>query len=175
MKELLNNTKFTILIGIVFPLIYIVGSLINGDLLISFLNQIYIIGFIIYFSVVLLRLRGKKINIKKAQKLLIILCCINLIIMTVWILIFSFQFEFHISFFLIYDTYFIIVIIYLYGLFNRKYFINNKFFLIASIINAIVNLFLGIGDLLYIIMQLSFVPYFYNYYNIEKGCEKNEQ
>lgn len=183
-KNFFSKSKNTILIGLVMCVVYFLYSIFfqakyQNKIMFIFQNA-YVIGLLIYFLTVFLRTKRKEINIKIIQKVLI-----GLFIFNAFICLLSF-FTLGLYFVnrFITTIYFSVSAIYFYGIFNRKCKINNKVFFVISIINIIFYLYhcitmiyefhiLFIIDMLiYALFSLSIIPYFYNYYNLVKGCEK---
>lgn len=200
-KKWINIPKNSVLMGLLVTIIYFIYNLITSISYDNFYNQIYsyivssylscfasvayLIGIIIYLITVFLRLNGKKINIKKVQKFLLI---------SIWISIgynlisFIDMFRFGIIYCidsLLLIAYLLVLFIYLYGMFNKKFYINNKFFGIATLVFIIAYISYDIAPIhlyenninwgtiiYYLILMLSkllIIPYFYNYYNLMKG------
>ena len=194
MKEFFKSPKKTAILGLIgsviallpILLVYLVYSIYNT---ISYIFcNFYFIGFIIYFSIVLLRMNGKGSDIKKANYFLII----SIIITIVSNGIFGFlEGE---SIFTLNDITLLAMILYFNNIFFKKAkFMNNKIFIVIIsiisiylIINNTIGLVTKYNEMIYFmdwsyilfryikyLAQIIIIPYFYNYYNLLKEENKN--
>lgn len=146
---------------------YVFGCCVN--------NYLYV-GLIVYFSIILNRMNGKKTNIKFANFLLIgffILYAVN-------------DNAYNVILDLIIMVIDILSIIYLINiLLKKRLFISNKIFALGMIgreLINIINMFDSVSyvNFLYetlsivrILSRMLVIPYFYNYYKLLKGEKKN--
>lgn len=177
MKEFFKSPKMTTILGLVGSVIMLITTfttLYTTNILLNIYN-LYIIGLIIYFTVILMRMYKQNGNIKIANTLLLITYIISFIgVMLVDIAEG--------------DTFFIdivlfgTIILYLCNILFRKLkIINNKVFAVIIIGFSVYQLvrfgvyFLNEKDMYlisYCIKYLGYmaiVPYFYNYYELLKG------
>lgn len=164
-KSFLKNPKNTAWLGLIINILYI--CIIRP----FSIQYLYIIGLIIYFFVILLRIKGRKINIKKTQKILIISYVASLLYYLIvfiecisYLYVFLYIFLNNLASVLYVTSY----IIYLCGIFNQKFYINNKIFFIITILCTFLmptNIFYRIA---FILQNILTVPYFYNFYLIVK-------
>lgn len=175
LKKFLNNPQNSILMGLIMTIIYFLYEILVcakfSNKIFFILSNSYNIGLIIYFSIILLRLKGKQINIKNAQNILIALYIITLLGCLR-------------NFNILNIAYLIVFLLYLCGIFNKKFYINNKIFLILNIAYIVIYILFDIFDsyyfsniqfiyyLIFILSKMLIIPYFYNYYNLMKGSEK---
>lgn len=182
LKSFFNNPKNTILMGLTINIIYFLYEILVwgrvSNIIVFIVSHLFNIGLIIYFSIIFLRLKGKQINIKNAQKILIALYIINLLM--------CFR-----NFNILKIAYLILFLLYLCGIFYKKAYINNKIFLIVNIAYIIIQISylfkcdydyyyyyymssipVFISHLIDILSIMLTIPYFYNYYNLMKGSEK---
>ena len=176
MKEFLKSPKMTAILGLVGSVIMLITTfttLYTTNILLNIYN-LYIIGLIIYFTVILMRMYKQKGNIKIANTLLLITYIISFIgVMLVDIA--------EGDSFLIDIILFGTIILYLCNILFRKLkIINNKVFAVIIISFSVYQLvrfgtyFLNETDsylISYCIKYLGYmaiVPYFYNYYELLK-------
>lgn len=177
MKEFFKSPKETAILGLVGSVIMLITTfttLYTTNILLNIYN-LYIIGLIIYFTVILMRMYKQKGNIKIANTLLLITYIISFIgVMLVDIA--------EGDSFLIDIILFGTIILYLCNiLFGKLKLINNKIFAVIIIGFSVYQLvrfgvyFLNEKDMYlisYCIKYLGYmaiVPYFYNYYELLKG------
>jgi hypothetical protein len=169
LQEYFSNPFISALTGLIGSFIYLAFSY-------EYLSFFIIaIGFIIYFSVICLRIKGMNIKIKPVQLILLLLLIIDFII--------TFIIALNENFYILLLIYKIMIIIYLYGLFYKKFYINNIIFANLSIIFIVLHalilfidadLFYYLFDyMFYYLFVISIIPYFYNYYDLAKGSVKN--
>ncbi len=180
-KEFMNSPKKTAILGLfgsVVMLITILMSLYTYNIILNIYN-LYILGLVIYFIIILMRLYKQKGNIKIAKYMLIatyLLSVLGIIITTI-------ADGESIFFMLIEILMFVIIILYFCNILLRKFKIfNNKIFAILVIGLSIYQLF-RVGKFmlvnneveLYLISYfakylgyIAIVPYFYNYYELLK-------
>lgn len=179
MKEFFKSPKKTAILGLVGSVIMLLIVLMafSSQLLIT--NTVYnlfIIGLVFYFTVVLMRMRRQKGNIKIANYTLIITYTITLIGTISFGIA---EGESILIEVLIYG----IIILYLCNILLRKFkFINNKIYAVV-VIGLSVYQIVSIGrflfiyndvaqyvirDLIIILSYMATVPYFYNYYELLK-------
>lgn len=169
---------FVGLIGAIFMYLSIffnfieISHIITLPMIISiFLSSFFSIAFIffIYFIGIVLRKKGKNINLELIQKLLIFFCFFYAFLYIIDIIRTFFMTIYSINLFImpmIRFSYFIVLGFYLLNIFMGKGIsINNNIYLLFSLMLIILelqsNLFSGIGFLLV-------TTYFYNYYNLLK-------
>ena len=184
MKEFLKSPKKTAILGLVGSVIMLLIVLMTFSSQLLITNTVYnlfIIGLVFYFTVVLMRMRRQKGNIKIANYTLIITYTITLIGTISFGIA---EGESILIEVLIYG----IIILYLCNILLRKFrFINNKIYAVVIIglsIYQIVSvgryLFIYndvalyvIRDLIRILSYMATVPYFYNYYELLKEENRN--
>lgn len=176
MKEFFKSPKKTAILGLIGSVIMLIttlSTLYTTNILLNIYN-LYIIGLIIYFTVILMRMYKQKGNIKIANTLLLITYIISFIgVMLVDIA--------EGDSFLIDIILFGTIILYLCNILFRKLkIINNKVFAVIIIGFSVYQLirfgtyFLNETDsylISYCIKYLGYmaiVPYFYNYYKLLK-------
>lgn len=156
MKEILSNSKKTAIIGLI-------GSIISLQT-----------GFIIYFIIVLTRMYKRKGNIKSAKKIVVILHGMNMLGRVLSFIVLILLDSVNITLVIFSILALILDIIYLLFFFNiffeRSNCIDNKILVISTVIYSII--MLCIGNINYI-CQLLILPYFYNYYELLKGENKD--
>lgn len=191
MKEFFKSPKKTAILGLISSAIMLLPILFTNGIvyIIDYISyNFYFIGFIIYFSIVLLRMNGKNSDIKKANYFLIISIIITIISSGIWGLL---EGE---GIFTLNDIALLAMILYFSNIFFKKAkFMNNKIFIIVVsivsiylIINNIVGLVTNYDEIIYFIdlayvlfgyikylAQIAIIPYFYNYYNLLKEENKN--
>lgn len=179
MKEFLKSPKKTAILGLVGSVIMLLIVLMTFSSQLLITNTVYnlfIIGLVFYFTVVLMRMRRQKGNIKIANYTLIITYTITLIGTISFGIA---EGESILIEVLIYG----IIILYLCNILLRKFkFINNKIYAVV-VIGLSVYQIVSIGrylfiyndvaqyvirDLIIILSYMATVPYFYNYYELLK-------
>lgn len=196
--KFLANTKKLVLCGLISSILviiapaiyYFIDNLINYeyyekieilmyfivDIVENCINNIYYTGLIIYFSIILLRMNKKKVNIKLA----------NYILITTIIIHTLFKEYYNTVLTLLYFVVNILSILYFIKvLLGKRNFMNNKIFAISAIgveLIGIISLFEAVdydyftNTFVIIVCALSkilIVPYFYNYYELLKEEDKN--
>ena len=191
MKEFFKSPKKTAILGLISSAIMLLPILFTNGIIyiIDYISyNFYFIGFIIYFSIVLLRMNGKNSDIKKANYFLMISIIITIISSGILGLL---EGE---GIFTLNDIALLAMILYFSNIFFKKAkFMNNKIFIIVVsivsiylIINNIVGLVTNYDEIIYFIdlayvlfgyikylAQIAIIPYFYNYYNLLKEENKN--
>lgn len=173
-KEFLSSPKKTAILGLIGSLLMLL------DISVSFspLDNLYVIGLIVYFIIILCRIFAQKGNLKIANYTLIILYIAQLLMIVPNIkYIFTFNG-------IIYVISLILVLLYFFNiLLRKKNFVNNKIFAITIILYTLIHLILVITTynffaikyspfveiVIYIINYIGYlfiIPYFYNYYNL---------
>lgn len=194
LEKIFTNPKVAILIGLIMSIIYLIPNTLS--LWKSFyihiayafiISNIYVLGLIIYYVTVFLRIKKIKISINIVQKILILSFIIQSIIAS-YLYFYCGYNNFLVT--IINIVYFLTCALYFYELFNKNCRISNKVFLIVTFIKLIFSIYTyslikrftcisTIEILIYAVINLLFfistIPYFYNYYNLKKGCEKNGQ
>lgn len=195
LKEFMRSPKKTAILGLVSSILMILYVFFNNKynfivLLIDFSTNLFALGFTVYFSIVLLRLIFCKGNIKFANLELVITLSISIIISVGLFIYYGGNINN-----IIYLIINLIILLYLYNiLIQRKIKINNKIFgvtiilfIIWKLFNIIINKKIIVSvynnftqnfifNILRFIMLISYIgviPYFYNYYEILKGEQKN--
>ena len=176
-KEFLNSPKNTAILGLL------------GAIGLTFIS--WEIGLIVYFIFVLLRMKHKKANIKISQVILIInyvLFAINYIVsffylvndLKVTVQYSKITFLYYHLPSLIVALYYIINTLYFVRIFFLKNTrVNNKMFVVISVlfvICGIIQIIAGgfsIELVIQLISRIMIIPYFYSYYNLLKGENKN--
>lgn len=163
-KNILSSQKYTALLGLigsivmVIPVAFTIDShFLLGSILISVLNSILGIGFLLYFVIFLLRLYCKKGNIKVANTTLLVTLVLQ-IVMSVGNLqknLYSILVFFILVGFFIY----FINIFYM-----KKKIFNNIYFLMISILYFLF----AFSSIYQLIGMIDIIPYFYNYYSFLK-------
>lgn len=185
--EFFKNPKKTASLGLIFCVILVLlktYSLINyayasTDYVLYFFKETSLfIGLTIYFIIILISISSRKVNVNIANNLLIVFVTISAI--------FSFI-PFIGTNSIIFFIENIVFIMFLYNIFYNKFnFINNIIFTILIISYTIYTYILPIitssyinlssYEITHILAYLSFIPYFYNYYNsVKKGNETNSK
>ena len=186
LKKIFSSPKKTAMLGLISSIVislFLINSLFyNGiGIIYTFLYDINTWGFIVYFSIVVMRLYKQKGNIKLANYILILFIIIYLLY-TIHTCRFIVIYD-EISFYhlmnkilTIFMTF--IDIAYLFNILFKKAkikYITNKLFAITNILFAIYFTFFpefNLLTLIYYVAYLLKIPYFYNYYELLKG-EKN--
>lgn len=175
-KEFFSSPKKTAILGLIGSIVWVLANLINSvEKGFSSFSSIAI-GYNIYFSITLLRLYKGKGNIELAKKLLIVSYIINIVINFVMIGIVAGNFILAIIS-LIPNG---IILLYLLNiLFGKFKIINNKVYIIPTILTFIlfilylVQLEKYVEEIILRAMEcfgsIATVPYFYNYYELLKG------
>lgn len=177
LKELMSSPKKTAILGLsgsILMLITTFTSLYISNLILNSYN-LYIIGLIVYFIIILMRMYKQKGNIKVANILLLTTYIISFVAV---IFVDIVEGESILIDIILFGT----IILYLCNILFRKIkFINNKIFAVILIGFSIYQLIrFGIYFLneteLYLISYfikycgyITIVPYFYNYYELLKG------
>lgn len=176
MKEFLKSPKKTAILGLigsVIMLITTITTLYTSNLILNSYN-LYIIGLIVYFSIILMRMYKKKGNIKIANTLLIITYIISSISVIFVGIVDGESFLIDIIFFGTITLYLCNI------LFGKLKIINNKVFAVIIIGFSVYKLvrfgiyFLNETDMYLILYSIKYlgymaiVPYFYNYYELLK-------
>ncbi len=183
-REFLKSPKKIAILGLVGSILMLFSWCVYFSAY-SILDKLYVIGLIIYFIIILVRMFAQKGNLKIANYTLI-----GLYIGQLLMVIPSIKYIFTVKG-IIYVIVFIIVLLYYINiLLRKKNFVNNRIFAItislytliqvASVISA-YNMFAikyspFAETVIYTINCIGYVliiPYFYNYYNILKGENKN--
>ena len=179
MKEFFKSPKKTAILGLVGSVIMLLIVLMTFSSQLLITNTVYnlfIIGLVFYFTVVLMRMTRQKGNIKIANYTLIITYAVTLIGTISFGIA---EGESILIEVLIYG----IMILYLCNILLRKFrFLNNKIYVVV-IIGFLVYRIISIGrylfiyndvaqyviiDLITILSYMATVPYFYNYYELLK-------
>ena len=173
-KEFLKNPKKTAILGLVFCTIIVLlklYSVISNNLLsymlMSILYMTKDIGLTIYFAIIVMNMSKQKGNVEMAKNLLILFVAISTIFSLIPFRGFNTIIPLLVN---------VIFIMYLYNIFYKKFeFVNNKVFLCAMVVYiAIYNIYplitsplmyLSIYDIIQLLANIAFIPYFYNYYN----------
>lgn len=175
-KEFLqDNKKTTILafVGSAILLAYYLCFYAGSDFISIILYQTSVIGFAVYFAMILLKMYKKKVNIKVANYILIITLIIQTVsygIMTIARVAYGIaDIEEFVE--IIVN---VISIIYFFNILLKKpNFINNKVYLITVIVGFAFQMiqpsFFSSGEILLNLCSLTVVPYFYNYYESSKN------
>lgn len=179
MKEFLKSPKKTAILGLVGSFLMLTTTFTSSytSNLILNSNNLYIIGLIVYFIIILMRMYKQRGNIKIANALLITTYILSLI-SSVFINIAEGESI------LVDVLLFGITILYLSNILFRKIkFINNKIFAVILLgfsiyqiirfgtyifINNEIEFYL-ISDFIKYLGYIAIVPYFYNYYELLKG------
>ena len=179
-KEFFSSPKKTAFLGLIGSILMLSSLII--DFSISYiLNDLYAIGLIVYFLIVLARMYKQKGNIKIANYIVILGYSIELLLM----IIFSTTYGFNLQN-ILYIIVFIIPILYFFNiLLGKKNFVNNKVFAVLIILYTLIQTifviqtfqyYSSIVNMIYLINFLSYIciiPYFYNYYEVLKEENKN--
>ena len=173
LKDFFSSPKKTAILGLIGSLLMLL------DISVSFspLDNLYVIGLIVYFIIILFRIFAQKGNLKIANYTLIITYLVQLLMIIPNIKYNS------VDRIIVYVVSFVII--------RKKNFVNNKIFAITIILYTLLQLFpfiingihfFGIRyaplveTTIYIINYIGYIfiiPYFYNYYNILRGENKN--
>ena len=176
-KEFLSSPKKTAILGLIgsiLMLITTITTLYTTNIILNTYN-LYIIGLIVYFSIILIRMYKQKGNIKLANILLLVTYIVSFVLSSV---VDFMQEESILIDIILFGT----IILYLCNILFRKLkIINNKIFAVIvlgfsvfQIIRFIIYFFseTDLYLMLYSIKYLGYmaiVPYFYIYYNLLKG------
>lgn len=182
LKDFFSSPKKTAILGLIGSLLMLL------DISVSFspLDNLYVIGLIVYFIIILFRIFAQKGNLKIANYTLIITYLVQLLMIIPNIKYNS------VDRIIVYVVSFVIILLYLVNiLLRKKNFVNNKIFAITIILYTLLQLFPFIKNgihffgirytplvetTIYIINDIGYIfiiPYFYNYYNILRGENKN--
>lgn len=175
-KEFLQDNKKTTILSFVGSAILLAYYLCfyTGSAFISIiLDKTSVIGFAVYFAMILLKMYKKQVNIKVANYILIITLIIQTVsygMMTIVRVAYGIAdidefVEIIVN---------VISIIYFFNILIKKpNFINNKVYLITVIVcfafKMIQPSFFSSGEILLSLCSLTVVPYFYNYYELSKN------
>lgn len=175
-KEFLQDNKKTTILAFVGSAILLAYYLIfyfEGDFISIILDKTSVIGFVVYFAMILLKMYKKQVNIKVANYVLIITLIIQTVsygIMTIARVAYGIA---NIDEFaeIIVN---VISIIYFFNILLKKpNFINNKVYLITVIVGFAFKMiqpsFFSSGEILLSLCSFTVVPYFYNYYELSKN------
>lgn len=179
MKEFLKSPKKTAILGLIGSVIMLLIVLMTFSSQLLITNTVYnlfIVGLVFYFTVVLMRMTRQKGNIKIANYTLIITYAVTLIGTISFGIA---EGESILIEVLIYG----IMILYLCNILLRKFrFLNNKIYAVVIIVFLVYRI-ISIGrylfiyndvaqyviiDLIRILSYMATVPYFYNYYELLK-------
>ena len=179
MKEFLKSPKKTAILGLIGSVIMLLIVLMTFSSQLLITNTVYnlfIVGLVFYFTVVLMRMTRQKGNIKIANYTLIITYAVTLIGTISFGIA---EGESILIEVLIYG----IMILYLCNILLRKFrFLNNKIYAVVIIVFLVYRI-ISIGrylfiyndvaqyviiDLITILSYMANVPYFYNYYELLK-------
>ena len=176
-KEFLSSPKKTAILGLIgsiLMLITTITTLYTTNIILNTYN-LYIIGLIVYFSIILIRMYKQKGNIKLANILLLVTYIVSFVLSSV---VDFMQEESILIDIILFGT----IILYLCNILFRKLkIINNKIFAVIvlgfsvfQIIRFIIYFFseTDLYLMLYSIKYLGYmaiVPYIYIYYNLLKG------
>ena len=175
-KEFLRDDKKTTILAFVGSAILLAYYLIfyfEGDFISIILDKTSVIGFVVYFAMILLKMYKKQVNIKVANYVLIITLIIQTVsygIMTIARVAYGIA---NIDEFaeIIVN---VISIIYFFNILLKKpNFINNKVYLITVIVGFAFQMmqtsFFSSGKIFLSLCSFTVVPYFYNYYELSKN------
>ncbi len=183
MKEFLKSPKKTAILGLISCIVMLIFMFrFRGVSILYNCYDLYFIGLIIYFSIVLIRMYKQKGNIKIANYILVATFIISIIVGII-LAIMEAELIFSLN-----DLSVIIMTVYLINiLFIRKNFINNKIFgvvvigvsiyeiikccIFISNVGGIESLISGSFNTAYFIkhfVHIAIIPYFYNYYELLK-------
>ena len=176
MKEFLKSPKMTAILGLIGSVIMLIttlSTLYTSNIILNIYN-LYIVGLIIYFTIILMRMYKQKGNLKIANTLLLL----TYIISSISVIFVSIADG---ESFLIDIIFFGTITLYLFNILFRKLkIINNKVFAVIIIGFSVYQLirfgvyFLSETDLYLILYSIKYlgymaiVPYFYNYYELLK-------
>lgn len=182
MKEFFKSPKMTAILGIIGSILMIPSLICTTSSFFDFLPYIYVLGFIIYFVTVLLRMFMQKGNIKIANYILIISVIVPIIIC-----ILNIRYAMNMTGIIYLITYIVMALYFCNILLRKPKLINNKVFAIILALYSAYQLFILysisktymsyrfsvefelISEVIKYIGYLLIIPYFYNYYNILKG------
>ena len=184
LKEFMRSPKKTAILGLIGSILMLANWIIYFTPF-SILDEFCSICLIIYFIVILVRMFLQKGNLKFANYTLIISY-----IVTILMIIPNIKYIFNIVG-IAYVLSLVTMILYLCNILLRKNnFVNNKIFAIVIIIYTLIQLISSLDtfnlfaikysvfteEIIYIINYIGYlfiIPYFYNYYNVLKGENKN--
>lgn len=175
-KEFLQDNKKTTILAFVGSAILLAYYLIfyfGGDFISIILDKTSVIGFVVYFAMILLKMYKKQVNIKVANYVLIITLIIQTVsygIMTIARVAYGIANIDEFAEIMVN----IISIIYFFNILLKKpNFINNKVYLITVIVGFAFKMiqpsFFSSGEILLSLCSFTVVPYFYNYYELSKN------
>lgn len=177
-KEFFKSPKKTTILGLIGSSIMMIVTFmtINTSLLILNIYNLYIIGLVIYFVIILMRMLKQKGNVKVANYILVITYIVSFF-GTIFVNIAEGES-------IVIDIIILVIIIsYFCNILLRKLkFINNKVFAIVIIVISIYHIINILRYMLnydeievYVILDfiknlayITIVPYFYNYYDLLK-------
>lgn len=183
-KDFFKSPKKTAILGLIGSILMLLSWSVYFSPY-SILDKLYVIGLIIYFVIILIRMFLQKGNLKVANYTLV-----GLYIGQLLMIIPNIKYIFIVKG-IIYVISFITILLYFINiLLRKKNFVNNKIFAITITLYTLIqlvsvissyNLFAikyspFIENTIYIINYIGYlfiIPYFYNYYNILKGENKN--
>lgn len=184
MKEFLKSPKKTAILGLIGSILMLSSWLIYFTPF-SVLDKLCSIGLIVYFIIILVRMFTQKGNLKIANYTLILAYILQLVM-----IIPSIKYAFTVNG-IVYVMSLIIVLLYFFNiLLRKKNFVNNKIFAVVISLYTLVQLIFVIKSYNFFttryspivettiysinyIAYLFIIPYFYNYYNILKGENKD--
>ena len=175
-KEFLQDNKKTTILAFVGSAILLAYYLIfyfEGDFISIILDKTSVIGFVVYFVMILLKMYKKQVNMKVANYVLIITLIIQTVsygIMTIARVAYGIANIDEFAEIMVN----IISIIYFFNILLKKpNFINNKIYLITVIVGFAFKMiqpsFFSSGEILLSLCSFTVVPYFYNYYELSKN------
>lgn len=175
-KEFLQDDKKTTILAFVGSVILLAYYLIfyfGGAFISIILDKTSVIGFVVYFAMILLKMYKKQVNIKVANYVLIITLIIQTVsygIMTIARVAYGIANIDEFAEIMVN----IISIIYFFNILLKKpNFINNKIYLITVIVGFAFQMvqpsFFSSGEILLSLCSFTVVPYFYNYYELSKN------
>ena len=177
-KNFMSSPKKTAILGLVGSLL----MLLDISVYFSLLDNLYAMGLIVYFIIILFRMFAQKGNLKIANYTLIITYLAQLLM-----IIPNIKYNYLLGIIIYVVSFFIILLYFVNILLRKKNFVNNKIFAITIILYTLFQLFklmingfsvFGIRYAplvevtIYIINYIGYIfiiPYFYNYYNILRG------
>ena len=186
-KKFLRNPKVTAILGLIGSIVMVLNLVCTYSSIYDILTNMYVLGLIIYFIVILMRMFFQKGNIKVANYILIISFVIT-IVMEIYSCI---TLEISSLLLVALAIHIVLLLFFLNILIKKVQIVNNKVFLLSVIAFAIYNFvrikkysqffmayrfsveFELICWVLMYVGYLLIIPYFYNYYNILKGEREN--
>lgn len=185
MKEFLGSPKKTAILGLVGSLIMMIIMFMRTEtyLILLNINNLYIIGLVIYFIIILMRMLKQNGNVKIANYILVMTYIVSFL-GTILTNLFVAGVTINAIELLIDIIVFVVVILYFCNILLKKInFLDNKVFAIIIIITSIYRIInicnyilnyaeIEVNIILEFIKNLAYimiVPYFYNYYKLLKG------